>query len=80
MPRIQRAHLPERVLRHLIDRMKQREVTLADIQSLAAWLDTSPEVPAGPWFKRFPTFVVCGQGELVKTFLAADQTAIGEEV
>ena len=44
------------------------------------WLDTQPEVPEGNWFKRFPGMVVCGEGELVKTFLSADQTPVGDEV
>jgi hypothetical protein len=46
----------------------------------AEWLDTEPEAPTGQWFKRFPAMVVCGQGELVKTFLAVNQVPIGEEV
>jgi hypothetical protein len=44
------------------------------------WLDSGPEVPHGKWFKRFPGMIVCGEGELVKTFLAAGQIAAGEEV
>lgn len=44
------------------------------------WLDTQPEVPAGKWFKRFPGMIVCGEGELVKTFLVGGQIPLGEEV
>ncbi len=44
------------------------------------WLDSNPTVPGEKWFKRFPDMVVCGEGELVKTFLAANQTPIGEEI
>ena len=47
---------------------------------LAAWMDGEPIVPTEPWFKRFETFTLCGEGELVKTVLTAKQTAIGEEV
>jgi len=36
---------------------------------LADWLDSEPEVPEGRWFKRFSGMTVCGEGELVKTFL-----------
>jgi len=46
----------------------------------AEWLDTEPEVPAGRWFKRFPAMTVCGDGELVKTFLTADQLPSGKEI
>ena len=47
---------------------------------LAQWLDTDPEVPAGRWFKRFSGMIVCGDGELVTTFLRLGQVAAGEEV
>jgi len=47
---------------------------------LAAWLDTQPDVPAGRWFKQFPAMIVCGEGELVKTFLVTGQIPEGEEV
>jgi len=80
MPKIQRDSIPPALLWHLSDRVKTRHVSISDLQQLLAWLSKNPEVPKGLWFKRFSTFVACGQGEFVKTFLAADQTAIGEEV
>jgi hypothetical protein len=46
----------------------------------AEWLDTGPEVPNQRWFKRFPAMIVCGEGELVKTFLTANQTPTGTEI
>jgi len=39
------------------------------------WLDTEPEVPNEKWFKRFPAMTVCGEGELVKTFLNREASA-----
>jgi hypothetical protein len=44
------------------------------------WVDTQPEVPDGKWFKRFPEVVVCGEGELIKTFLVPGQAPTGEKV
>ena len=44
------------------------------------WLDTQPEVPIGRWFKRFPGMIVCGENELVKTFLVQGQIPTGEEI
>ncbi len=44
------------------------------------WLDAQPEVPVGKWFKRFPAMIVCGEGELVKTFLVPGQIPLGEEI
>ena len=42
--------------------------------------DQEPIVPEEAWFKRFDTFILCGEGELVKTVLTPKQSAIGEEV
>jgi len=47
---------------------------------MVAWLDSKPEVPNGKWFKTFPAMIVCGEGELVKTFLVPGQIPIGEEI
>jgi hypothetical protein len=40
-------------------------------------LDTEPEVPDGQWFKQFSGLTVCGEGELVKTFLQPGQIRSG---
>ena len=48
--------------------------------AFAAWLDTNPEVPEGEWCKRLPSMIVCGEGELVKTFLVPGQAPHGQEV
>jgi hypothetical protein len=47
---------------------------------LARWLDTEPEVPEGKWFKRFNGFIVCGEGEFIKTFLITGQAPDGEDI
>jgi hypothetical protein len=47
---------------------------------LTDWLDAEPEVLEGKWFKRFSGMIVCGEGELVKTFLATNQIPIGTEL
>jgi len=44
------------------------------------WVDTQPEVPNGRWFKRFPEVVVCGEGELIKTFLLPAHAPTGDEI
>lgn len=80
MPRVLQHNLPPAVLRHLIARINDREIAVADLQHLNDWLNTHPEVPHGRWFKRFPDMTVCGEGELVKTFLLPHQAATGEEV
>ena len=69
MPRIRRQKLPQAVVAHLLLRMRQRSIRSEHLVVLARWLDTEPEVPEGKWFRRFGDFIVCGEGELVKTFL-----------
>ena len=80
MPKVRRAKLPDALFQHLLTRAREREISRSDIVAFAAWLDTDPEVPEGEWFKRFPGMTVCGEGELVKTFLTPEQAPIGERL
>ena len=80
MPRVRRAKLPDALFQHLLTRAREREISRSDIVAFAAWLDTDPEVPDGEWFKRFPGMIVCGEGELVKTFLVRGQVPHGQMV
>ena len=80
MPRIRRHNLPPRLLDHLLDRVSSRNITSAQLGLLADWLRADPEVPAGKWFKKFPGMTICGEAELIKTFLQSGQIATGEEL
>ena len=80
MPEIRRAKLPPALLAHLLERIRQRQISADQLGLLAAWLDTGPVVPTGPWFKRFPGVTLCGEGELVKTFLITGQLPYGQEI
>jgi len=80
MPQVRRRNVPPAVLNHLLERIRDREISAAQLGLLAEWLDKNPVVPAGKWFKRFPGMVVCGEGELVKTFLKLGQVPSGAEV
>jgi hypothetical protein len=60
MPKIRREKLPERLLIHLLIRMRQRGISHEQLILLAKWLDTEPDAPPGKWFKRFSGFTVCG--------------------
>jgi hypothetical protein len=80
MPQIRRHNLPPRLLDHLLDRVAARKVSAVQLGLLADWLRGEPEVPAGRWFKKFPEMTLCGEGELVKTFLEPGQLPNGEEV
>jgi hypothetical protein len=80
MPKIRRRNLPPALLNHLLDRIKRREISSDHLGALADWLDTEPGVPDGKWFKRFSGMTVCGEGELVKTFLTSGQAPMGTEI
>jgi hypothetical protein len=80
MPRIRRENVPEVLLRHLYLRLKQRHFTPDQLMLFSDWLDQEIDVPTGKWFKRFPGMTVCGEGELVKTFLLPDQLPTGTEI
>jgi hypothetical protein len=80
MPRVRRKDLPPALFQHLLARIQQRQVDARQLELLAHWLDGEPEVPEGPWYKRFSGMTVCGEGDLVKTFLAPGQSAKGVRI
>jgi len=80
VPKIRRQNLPRALYAHLLDRVQQRNISAQQLRVMLQWMDTQPEVPEGRWFKRFPELVVCGEGELIKTFLLPSQAPSGEEL
>ena len=81
MPRIATwPQMPAAVRNHLLERMRDRNIAVEDLNKLRLWLETKPAVPEGPWFKDFGSFKICGSGSLPKTFLSAGQAAAGEEL
>lgn len=77
MPKVRRQNLPPALFQHLLDRIQSRTIPAAQLELLARWLDAEPEVPEGRWYKRFSGMTVCGDGELIKTFLLPGQSAKG---
>jgi len=69
--------LPQGVRQHLIDRMRDRAISIEDLNKLRVWIESKPDVPEGDWYKDFGTFKICGQGSLPKTFLLRGQAAKG---
>jgi hypothetical protein len=50
MPRIEAwGNFPPGVRQHLIDRMRDRDITITDLNQLRLWVDSNPEVPEGDW-------------------------------
>jgi len=80
MPKVLRGNLPRQLYAHLLERVEQRQISWKQLTLMIEWLDTQPDVPPGKWFKRFPGLIVCGEGELIRTFLVPGQVAFGEEI
>jgi len=60
--------------------MRDRNISLDDLNQRRVWLETKPIVPMGPWHKDFGSFKLCGEGKYPKTFLLAGQAATGEKL
>jgi hypothetical protein len=80
MAQVRRKDLPPALFRHLLDRIQQRQVDARQLELLVAWLDSEPEVPDGAWYRRFSGMTVCGEGDLVRTFLRPAQSPKGTPV
>jgi hypothetical protein len=81
MPKIESwDKLPGGIRQHLIDRMRDRLISIADLNQFRLWIESSPEVPETDWYKDFGSFKICGRGSLPKTFLLPGQTTKGESL
>jgi hypothetical protein len=81
MPHIETwTRLPAGVRDHLIERMRDRNIRIEDLNRLRLWLETKPTVPEGPWYKDFGSFRLCGEGSYPKTFLLPGQAARGRKL
>jgi hypothetical protein len=73
-------NFPPAVRQHLMDRMRDRRIRIADLDRLRAWVESRPLVPEGKWYKDFGSFKICGAGPYPRTFLLAGQAADGESL
>lgn len=81
MPQIETwSRLPAALRNHLIERMRDRNISLNDLNQLRFWMETKPDVPEGLWYKGFGSFKLCGEGKYPKTFLLAGQPALGRRL
>ena len=80
MPRIRRSNLPRPLYAHLLERIKSRNISTDQLGLLADWLAKQPKAAEGKWFKSFPGTTVCGECELIKTFLLSGQAPDGIEI
>jgi len=57
MPQIETwPRLPAAIREHLVERMRDRNINLPDLNQLRLWMETKPEVPEGLWYKDFGSF------------------------
>jgi hypothetical protein len=80
MPKIRWTDLPADLRQHLFDRVVDRQISAEDLYKLKLWRESEPQAPAGPWYKDFGSFKICGEGELPKTFLLKGQAAKGQSL
>ena len=81
MPKIASwSQMPAAVREHLVERMRDRNIRLDDLNRLRVWLESKPEVPEGAWYKDFGSFKFCGKGRYPATFLLPGQAALGTEL
>ncbi len=80
MPRVRRQNVPPALFQHLLDRVQSRKIPASQLELLAKWLDSEPEVPQVQWYKKFSSMTVCGEGELIKTFLLPGQAPKGQRI
>jgi len=51
MPQIENwSRLPATLRDHLVERMRDRNISLQDLNHLRLWMETKPEVPEGSWY------------------------------
>jgi hypothetical protein len=80
LPKIRFAELPRGVWQHLLLRVAERRISLADLSRLQDWVKSGPYAPDGDWYKDFGSFKLCGSGECPRTVLTKDMQAFGKEI
>jgi hypothetical protein len=72
MPRIETwSHIPDAIRNHLIERMRDRNISLSDLNQLRIWMESSPNVPEGLWYKDFRLIQALPQRAVPENFSSA---------
>ena len=81
MPQIEGwSRIPAAIRNHLVERMRDRNISVKDLNDLRVWLESKLSVPEGAWYKDFGTFKLCGEGRYPRTFLLPGQAAKGQQL
>ena len=67
-------------MNHHVYRFREGGISVSDFDELQDWLDSNPDVPHEAWYKKFPKFILAGEGEVPKTFLTSGMVPHGTEV
>ena len=60
--------------------MRDRAISIGDLNQLRLWIELKPEVSEGDCYKDLGSFKICGQESIPKTFLLRGQAAKGKAV
>ena len=80
MPKIRFSDLPRGLWQHLLERVAQREIGIADLRRLPEWVKSGPWAPEGDWYKDFGSFKLCGSGEYPRTVPTKSMRAFGQQI
>ena len=65
---------------HILERVQERQITLADLSRLQDWVKTEPFASEGDWYKDFGSFKLCGTGPWPTTVLTREMKPFGHEI
>ncbi len=65
--------LPARIREHLVERMRDRNIFVDDLNQLRIWIESEPIVPDGPWYRDFGSFKLWGEGKYPKRFFGQNR-------
>ena len=78
MPQIETwSNLPAAIRNHLVERMNDRNISVADLNQLRVWIETKPEVPEGDGTRISGHSKCAAKVGTPKTFLLPGQVASG---
>jgi hypothetical protein len=68
------------VWQHLLQRVAERQISLADLSRLQDWVKSEPYAPEGDWYRDFGSFKLCGSGEYPRTVLTKGMKPFGKAI
>ena len=62
------SEMPTGLRQHLTERMRDRKISLEDLNRLREWIQCRPGVPEGDWYKDFALSSLAAKGSSRKHF------------